>query len=161
MAWEIVPQTEKKGRGENAVEIEVVCKIVRYYPKFDRKGALEGTGMLKNPVLRIVIRNNPSERQHKLRYNHRSNLWTWEEPGTKRRPVVKGVKDRLGRPLVDELNHEADIDEKGEATQFSSEDNFRAYVEKRIPDGDLVAEIFGNFAERLRELLEAAAKKAA
>ena len=112
--WRIVPQIVKV-RG---VEIEVNCKQIRFFPKFNASGGLEGFGLLQSCPFQVCIQRAgwPDDAIFKVRYNDKSGKFSiiyneqmdpvdpydrrWE-PGKVRKVVNKD--DHLSTDRIEEI----------------------------------------------------------
>ena len=101
--WTIQEQIEKKGKQETSV----LCKHVKYFPKTDGSGNVEGFGKLPRIVLRIILRNtkgyelkltahgDPTDPQFTITHPEKEQApMIWVGEGKRRRKVY----DYFGTP---------------------------------------------------------------
>lgn len=156
MAWTIVVQTEKHGK----VEVPVLCKHVRFFPSVDKKTGQTTFGVLKFPVLRVLITNGDTE--HKITWSNTApklaglGEFVYHWPDKMVYPKLKVGQGKRARIVDDVLSPK--IRQAGDTQRFASHERFAKWLTERY-GAELSGQIMSAFAERLAQLL--AKKKAA
>ena len=153
--WTIVEQTEKVGKDERTV----LCKHVRFFPKRNKRThKVEGFGLLRTPVLRVVITNGGVE--HAITYSHATNSFTYHQEPKLAHPPLRDIdgrptKDRKGNVILDVLSPKISV--PGETQRWVGHASFSEWLAKTR--GEECAQlVMMAFADRMAEL---AAKLAA
>lgn len=146
MAWTIQEQTEKIGKAE----ITVRCKHVKFFPKHDQRGNLEGFGKLRPLVFSIIIKNDAG---YVLRltacvsggdFNNPS--FTISHPDKIGKPMIWVGNGKTRRKIKDELS--ADVSIPGEKEKYPYQMDFEKRI-TQLGSAALNAEVLGLFAGRL------------
>lgn len=156
--WCIIPQTERIGR----LEREVDCKVVRFFPKRDKKtGRQAGFGRLNFPVLQIVISNGHAE--HRIVWSNFHNQpidsdspgkFTYHYAPKFERPKLKTPKGEIPNPL------EPPRLVKGGRKEFECHDTFYQWLKKHRGD-DIANSVFALIIDKMVEFEQKQLAKAA
>lgn len=151
MVWQIVPQIEKIGKMENIVD----CKHVRFFPKKNKQGMMEGFGMFGFPILKVIISNGEADREITWSNRAKQDLLS-ESPGkfiVKIPPLVSMVAPKFkayGKQWDDDLSDK--VAAKGTQKEFESHKNFADYLAERFGQ-ELSDQVMDAFASRLIEFV--------
>jgi hypothetical protein len=153
MPWKIIEQTEKHGKEE----IPVKCKHVKFFPKTDGNGNVEGFGKLKNIVLSVIVENHKG---YRLRLTASGDMmdprFTITHPEKQEYPKIWIGEKKKRRQIYDYLSKMVTI--KGEQEKYPYLLDFQLRIDA-VLGKELAKEVMDAFVQRFASL--AGAKLAA